>query len=135
MSSSKFQALIHSKCPKCHIGKVFEGYTYSVSKQKMNEFCPHCALKFEVEPGYFYAAMYVSYAFSVAEVITFALITYLITQSESPWVYLAAISLAILAFAPFNFRYSRLVLLHYLTPKVNYDPRFERELAAKSKTH
>ncbi|GHE23461.1 hypothetical protein GCM10017764_04290 [Sphingobacterium griseoflavum] len=107
---------------------MFEGPIYGFKKQHMYEQCPHCGLKFEIEPGYFYAAMYVSYAFSVAEVVSLGLATAFFTRSESPWMYIAVLFLAIIIFAPFNLRYSRLVLLHYLSPKVVYNPRFESEL-------
>ncbi|SFC21655.1 Protein of unknown function [Parapedobacter composti] len=107
---------------------MFVGNTYGLTKQRMNDVCPHCGFRFEIEPGYFYAAMYVSYAMSVAQVVIAGLLTYQFTRSESPWVYLAVLMAAILIFAPFNFRYSRLILLHYLTPKVKYDPKYEDEL-------
>ena len=129
MATSKFSALTHSKCPRCRVGKVFEGKAYGFRKQKMNEFCPVCGVKFEVEPGYFYAAMYVSYAFSVAQIVSLAVATYIITRSESPWLYLGVLFFTTLIFAPFNFRYSRLVLLHYMTPKISYIPRYEEEAA------
>ncbi|EEI91893.1 hypothetical protein HMPREF0765_2607 [Sphingobacterium spiritivorum ATCC 33300] len=111
------------------MGKVFEGKAYGFRKQKMNEFCPVCGVKFEVEPGYFYAAMYVSYAFSVAQIVSLAVATYIITRSESAWLYLGVLFFTTLIFAPFNFRYSRLVLLHYMTPKISYNPRYEEEAA------
>ena len=35
---------------------------YHFSKTlKMNERCPHCDVKFKIEPSFFYGAMYVSY--------------------------------------------------------------------------
>jgi uncharacterized protein (DUF983 family) len=33
---------------------------------KMHEKCSHCGLKYQMEPSFFYGAMYVSYALSVA---------------------------------------------------------------------
>ena len=128
MSTSKFSALLQSKCPRCRVGKMFEGPIYGFKKQTMHERCPHCGLKFEIEPGYFYAAMYVSYAFSVAEVVSLGLATAFLTKSESPWLYIIVLFSAIFLFAPFNLRFSRLVLLHYLSPKVSYNPRYERNL-------
>jgi len=107
---------------------MFEGPVYGFKKQHMHEHCPHCGLKFEIEPGYFYAAMYVSYAFSVAEVVTLGLATAFFSKSESPWLYIGVLFLAIFIFAPFNLRFSRLVLLHYLSPKVVYNPRFEQDI-------
>ncbi|MCT1523261.1 MULTISPECIES: DUF983 domain-containing protein [Sphingobacterium] len=124
MSISKFQAVLSSKCPRCRTGKMFSGSAYGLSRQKMHEHCPHCGFKFEIEPGYFYAAMYVSYAFSVGEVLCMALVTALATKSESPWTYIIVLFTTIVLFAPFNYRYSRLVLLHYLSPKVSYNPKY-----------
>nr|WP_288813093.1 DUF983 domain-containing protein [uncultured Sphingobacterium sp.] len=125
MPTSRFHAMIHSKCPKCHVGNVFEGKVYSLRKQQMNEVCPHCGVKYEVEPGYFYAAMYVSYALSVAQTVAVSVIIAILTRSESPWIYISGLAATILVFAPFNFRYARLILLHFLTPKISYDPRYE----------
>lgn len=104
---------------------MFVGPTYSLRKQRFNEICPHCGFRFEIEPGYFYAAMYVSYAMVVAETVILALLTYELTHSESPWLYVVTLILTILLFAPFNLRYSRLILLHYLTPKVRYDSKYK----------
>lgn len=107
---------------------MFEGATYSLKGRHMHEFCPHCNLKFEIEPGYFYAAMYVSYALNVAQTVTLAIGTYILAASESPWLYIAVLFLSVCLFAPFNFRYSRIILLHLMTPKISYDPRFEEAL-------
>lgn len=128
MAISRFTAMVQSKCPKCRIGKVFEGPVYGFKQQKMNTHCPHCGLKYEVEPGYFYAAMYVSYAFSVSQVVILGLGTALLTQSESPLLYISVLFAAILLFASFNLRYSRLVLLHYLSPKIIYNPAYQEKM-------
>ena len=126
--TSKVKAVATSRCPKCRIGKMFVGRAYSFGQQRMNDVCPHCGFRFEIEPGYFYAAMYVSYGFSVIQTLVVALFSYRLTHSESPWFYIGVLLAAIVVFAPFNYRYSRLVLLHYLTPKVKYDPKYEEQL-------
>lgn len=128
---SKFSAMVDSRCPRCRTGKMFSGPVYGLSKQRFNDVCPYCGFKFEIEPGYFYAAMYVSYALVVAEVVGLGMLTYFLTKSESPWVYLGVLGVTILGFAPFNFRYSRLILLHYLTPRVKYESRFHNPPASK----
>lgn len=107
---------------------MFVGSPYGMKRQRMNDLCPHCGFRFEIEPGYFYAAMYVSYGLSMAQLIAVGLLTYALTGSESPWVYLTTLLVTILVSAPFNYRYSRLILLHYLTPKVKYNPKYEDEL-------
>jgi len=125
--TSKLKAAIESKCPRCRRGQIFSGPMYAFSTQKMNEHCSHCGMKFEVEPGYFYAAMYVSYALNVSEIIAVALLTnWLSGNSENPWVYIAVIFSAVILFSPFNYRYSRVILLHWLTPKVKYNPEYDK---------
>lgn len=53
----------------------------------MNEKCAHCHFHYEIEPGYFYVAMFVSYAMNVAIIVTFAIGTYILTHSWNPWLY------------------------------------------------
>jgi uncharacterized protein (DUF983 family) len=75
---SQWYGITHSKCPRCRVGKVFTGATYGFKVQKMNERCPHCDLKFEREPGYFYVAMFVSYAMNVAQMISMSVAAYVL---------------------------------------------------------
>lgn len=112
---------------------MYTGSAYSIRNNKERILCPHCGFRFQIEPGYFYAAMYVSYAMSVVEILTFVYITYQITKSESIGVYIGVVLVTILLLAPFNYRYSRLLLLHYLTPKVKYDPKYEAMLTEEER--
>ncbi len=94
----------------------------------MNDNCPHCNLKFEREPGYFYVAMFVSYGFNVAQMILAGLLTYFITgNTENPWLYMGVIFPVVFLLAPFNYRYSRLILLYYLTPGLHYNPGMDKD--------
>lgn len=125
-NTSKLQAIINCKCPKCRRGDIYVKPLFNFGGQKMYEFCPHCNMKYEVEPGYFYAAMYVSYAFNVAEIVTAGIATSVLSGgSDNPWLYLGILFGIILLMAPFNYRYSRVVLLHVLSPKVKYHPELD----------
>ncbi|MBS7566132.1 DUF983 domain-containing protein [Mucilaginibacter sp. Bleaf8] len=126
--TSKFKAMALAKCPKCRRGDMFPGGTYSIGGNKMNEHCPRCGFHFEIEPGYFYAAMYVSYALNVAQAVSLAVATYVLTGNlESPWLYLLIILGGCFILAPFNYRYSRVVLLYWLSPKVHYQPHLDTD--------
>ena len=132
---SEWKGLTTSKCPRCRIGSVFTGNTYSFKVQKMNEHCPHCDFKFEREPGYFYVAMFVSYAFNVAEIIAgcvAANVLGLALVEENLWYYIGVLTLVTIIFAPFNYRYSRMVLLYWLSPGLNYDPKRARPSEVKN---
>lgn len=125
---SQIYAVIHSKCPRCRKGDMFVNSMYGFKAQKMHTNCPHCGLKYERELGYFYVAMFISYALNVAQMIIAGILTYLITgNTESPWLYMATIFPIVLILAPFNFRYSRVLLLHYMTPGLNYVPAMGAE--------
>jgi uncharacterized protein (DUF983 family) len=121
-------ALIKSKCPRCRRGDMFANSMYGFKQQKMHDNCPHCNLKFEREPGYFYVAMFVSYALNVAQMVIAGMLTYFITgNTESPWLYMATIFPLVFILAPFNYRFSRLILLYYLTPGLNYIPEMSKD--------
>lgn len=123
----KLWAIVHGKCPRCRRGDLFNGPIYGFGT-KMNSDCSHCKLHFEIEPGYFYAAMYVSYALSVAEIVAVTFLTYIITRNTtSPWLYLGVILGISFLLAPFNFRYSRVLLLYWLSPKIKYHPELDTD--------
>jgi uncharacterized protein (DUF983 family) len=125
-TTPKAWAMLHAKCPRCRRGDMFNGGTYSFGKVNLN--CPHCNFYFEIEPGYFYAAMYVSYAMNVAEAVALALATRVITQNTtSPWLYLGVIFGGCLLLSPLNFRYSRVILLYWLSPKIHYYPYLDTD--------
>lgn len=121
---SQIKAALHAKCPRCRQGNMFTGKTYALKAQKMNETCPNCGLRYEREPGYFYVAMFVSYALAMAEMITACVGFYLITgYMEGPWPYLIATIGTVILLSPLNYRYSRVILMYWLTPGMQYRPQ------------
>jgi uncharacterized protein (DUF983 family) len=124
--TSKSYAALHAKCPRCRRGDMFKGGMYSLSKINLN--CPHCGLYFEIEPGYFYAAMYVSYALNIAEAGIIVALTYLLTgNSTSPWLYTGVIIGGCFLLSPVNFKYSRVLLLYWLSAKIHYQPYLDTD--------
>jgi uncharacterized protein (DUF983 family) len=123
-------AFARAKCPRCRRGNMFSTSMYGFKSQTMNKTCPHCGLTYEREPGYFYVAMLVSYAMFVAEMITLAVaISVLTGGSKNPWLYIIVILSTGVALAPFNFRYSRVMLLYWLTPGLHYHPELSSDAA------
>ena len=128
---SAFSAALRAKCPRCRQGNMFTTSMYSFKQQKMNINCPHCNMKFEKEPGYFYVAMFVSYGLNVMEMIIIAIATYLVTKNlDNPYLYMATLFAGILVLAPFNYRYSRVILLYWLTPGLHYIPDYAKKKAS-----
>lgn len=110
---SKLEGILQGKCPRCRAGNMFKHSAYNLSKfTKMHEHCPLCGLRFELEPGFFFGAMYISYAFSVA--IFVAIGVALSVLGDFPlWVYIAGIIGSTLLLLPLLFRYSRILFLYF----------------------
>ena len=120
-------AIVHAKCPRCRRGEMFANSMYGFHGQVMNRSCDHCKLVYEMETGYFYVAMLISYAMNVAEMVTLAVAISVLTGSVNPWLYVTIILSFALLLSPFNFRYSRVILLHWLTPGLHYHPEMSKD--------
>jgi len=80
---------------------------------KMHENCPHCGFHFEIEPGFFWGAMYISYAFSVALAVTFGVATFVLFGDPPLWVYFLCIFGPLFLLSPWSMRYSRVLMLYW----------------------
>ena len=78
LNHTKLSSIISSTCPVCHTGKMYKTPNpYKISQTlKMHDNCPHCDVKFKIEPSFFYGAMYVSYAVGVAIAVAAFIIAY-----------------------------------------------------------
>lgn len=64
---SKLYSILFLKCPRCHEGAFLQSHPYNLgSMNRVREECPKCALKYKIEPSFYYGSMYVSYAVGVA---------------------------------------------------------------------
>ena len=63
----KLYSIFRLKCPQCHSGDLFINQNpYSVRNFfDMPKRCSNCNLKYDAEPGFFFGAMFVSYALSI----------------------------------------------------------------------
>ncbi len=75
---------------------------------EMNKACPVCGLNLEQEPGYYYGAMFVSYAFAIIELAIFLAAIKLFSKGPlSIETIMIVISAVYLLLAPINFRWGR----------------------------
>lgn len=82
----------------------------------MNKTCDVCGLEFEIEPGFFWGAMYVSYAISVATAATSAVALYVLLHDPEAWVYISTIITLIVLLSPLSYRYSRVLMIYFFSP-------------------
>ncbi len=112
---SRLGKIIQEKCPNCEQGDIFisKGNVFKLKMPRMHQSCSHCQHKFEREPGYFFGAMYVSYAFVVAQgIATYVILQYFI---ENPFFIIGAILLISILLSNINYRYSRIVWMYLFT--------------------
>lgn len=112
---SGFQAILGAKCPQCREGALFPVSTFSFRKiSTINQTCPHCNANLNPEPDFYYGAMYISYAFSVALVITALTAINILIETPELWMYLTTVVVGNLLFFPAMLRYSKVLYLYGL---------------------
>jgi len=121
---SKLYSILTGTCPKCMNESMYadKNLLHIGSILKMNDTCSHCGLKYQIEPSFFYGAMYVSYALNVAIGIATFMISFLFfnTSIESNFI---IIIITLILFFPFVLRWSRNI---YINMFVSYDPNTKK---------
>lgn len=113
VEQSKFMAMSKGLCPRCREGKMFKYPLWKINKfSEMNEHCSVCDLKFEVEPGFWYGAMFVSYANTILILVIMGVGMFYLFNDPATIYYIGVITIASILLVPFNFRISRAVFLH-----------------------
>ena len=109
----KIFAILNNRCPNCQKGSIFEKEigVINLSIPKMNKTCPSCGFRFIKETGFFYGAMYVSYALTVAEGFTWFIIGYFLLSLSLMTNFLMIAALALLL-SKFNFKISRTIWIY-----------------------
>ena len=119
----KLYSILFNRCPKCNEGKFFKEedvFTF-VRFGKINDSCSVCHEDFRREVGFYYGALYASYALTVAYGIgLFLLLVTLLGLSHI--VFLIAFVASLLVFWVFIYRLSRLIWINLF---VKYNPHKE----------
>ncbi len=60
---TKLYSILRLKCPRCQIGNLFcnPGFFVFSRVLEMPDKCPHCKQDFKMEPGFYTAALWISY--------------------------------------------------------------------------
>jgi hypothetical protein len=114
LKGTKLYSIATFKCPVCHEGDFFVSHPYDLMRAgDVHARCPVCATKFEREPGFFYGAMYVSYALGVATFVT----VWVAMSVLFPGVGVLGQSLAVLGAlfisAPFSYALSKILWANF----------------------
>lgn len=117
-------SLVSGKCPKCRTGKVFTHPFYDLMHYtSVHKNCPVCGIKFETEPGFFWGAMYFTYAINVGISIVTGFSLYFFFGDPELWIYISVIIPLILLLTPTMVRFSRLLMMYVAAPYRKYNPQ------------
>jgi uncharacterized protein (DUF983 family) len=118
---SKLNSILTGTCPKCQNESMYldKNPLHFNKILKMHENCSHCGLKYQIEPSFFYGAMYVSYGLNVGIGIAAFIISFVIFGSSLKTAFIAIIASLIISF-PFVLRWSRNI---YINMFIAYDPK------------
>ena len=114
--TSGLGAIIGCRCPRCRNGKVFTHAALHLTKfDRMHKNCPTCNFYYEIEVGFFWGAMYISYGFSVLIVLLVGVSLFYLANDPPAWVYLVVVASIVLALTPVLFRYARMLMLYFFS--------------------
>ena len=116
-------SVLGQHCPRCRQGKLYsQSNPYNFNRMaEMPEACSHCGQKFQIEPSFYFGAMYASYGLAVAVSVAVIVLLFLFGLGSLENI-LIAVPLVLLLLTPVLFRLSRSIWIHIF---VKYDPKFE----------
>ena len=122
---SKLYSILTGTCPKCQNESMYidENMLHLKNILKMHEHCSHCKLKYQIEPSFFYGAMYVSYGLNVAIGIAAFIISFVFFGSSLKVAFISIIASLVVLF-PIVLRWSRNI---YINMFVSYDPKTNKK--------
>jgi uncharacterized protein (DUF983 family) len=113
MAQSILRDVLSTKCPNCRKESMFMYPTLNlIGMLKMHRKCPHCGQDFMPEPGFYFGAMYFSYAINVALMVFFGVASEVLFHPDSVLILLACVLIPPVLVAPWNFRISRAIMLY-----------------------
>jgi len=115
---STLYSIMTIRCPRCHEGKMFPANTlYSPKFMKMNAGCACCGQPFEPEPGYYFGAMFVSYAINTAFFVAVWVALSVLVKEITTTMMVVALLAVVFGLLPITFRLSRVlwinIFVHY----------------------
>ena len=113
---NKLYSIIYNCCPRCQSDKFWpKGNPYKNILVKNGGdigSCNNCNLKYEIEPGFWYGAMYVSYGLTVFIAILTWLIMYILNKEMDVFIQISIISFFIIILFPIVYFLSRLIWIN-----------------------
>lgn len=123
---SKIYAMITGCCPKCHEESMYlDANPFNIMKiYAMHEKCSHCKLVYQIEPSFFFGAMFVSYGLGVLIGIITFLLSFFVFHADLKTSFIAIV-VALILCNTVIMRWSRNIWINIF---VHYDKNWKENL-------
>ena len=96
----------------------------------MHDSCSECGQHYQLEPSFYYGAMYVNYGITVAIAVSVFVAMYVLQYEWEFMHYITAIIGAIILSAPITFRLGRMIWINMF---IGYKPNLETKPSVENK--
>lgn len=112
---TKLYSILKFKCPHCHEGEFFKDRNpYNLSSMsETHDRCPKCNEKFSMEPGFYYGAMYVSYAIGCAHIISFMVAKSILNLEVEFWNFIILVGSFLIVLTPLYYALSKIIWANF----------------------
>ncbi|NEM97685.1 DUF983 domain-containing protein [Pontibacter burrus] len=110
--NSVLYGIAAARCPRCREGEMFTGALYSAKFADMHKQCPCCGQWYEPEPGFYYGAMYVSFAINVAIFLVSLFILYQFVEEVTMAMMIGVVAVVVIGLLPVIYRLSRVLWIY-----------------------
>ena len=124
---TRLYSIFKMKCPRCHEGDFFQAHPYNLKKAgDIYTHCSSCNVKYSKEPGFYYGAMYVSYALGVAVFVALWVMFNLFFEEVSVGIQLFTIIGISILLTPYLYALSKIIWANLF---IRYDESFRKDKA------
>ena len=120
---SKLYSILGFKCPRCQEGDLYYTPTFGLKRLfDMREKCPHCEQRYELEIGFYWGAMFISYLIVALYMFGGFAVAYFLLGVDVMWA-MGVLMMGTIPLYAWFFRVSRSIWINFF---VAYDKKFAK---------
>ncbi|MEY3050010.1 MAG: hypothetical protein RL365_2048 [Bacteroidota bacterium] len=111
---SKLYSIATMTCPQCQESHMMVSNPYRFSTMgEVKDKCEVCGLDLKPEPGFYYGAMYVSYALGVAVFVTIWASCNWFFDNVGVWTQISLVLIALIGLGPYLYALSKVIWANF----------------------
>ena len=111
---SKLYSIATMTCPQCQESKMMVANPYRLSTiGDVKDTCEVCSLDLNPEPGFYFGAMYVSYALGVAVFVTIWASCNWFFDNVGVWTQISLVLIALIGLGPYLYGLSKVIWANF----------------------